>query len=212
MAAKLYTRKIAGTNITASGRTIWHLRWTIFKLALRYPRARLRIIQSCYRALGGGAGARLSAGTHDYDCVFDVEITGMPGKTAIERWYRAQSFLRNHGWGAWFRHTGDWAAASAWHLHIISLPPGLPANPTVLQVGKAYAKAGQKVGKYIDGGYTSTGGHIIATSQVDDYFAHALGLAGQHRAGSDHSWFPANLPRHVFRQVWWPNRYTGSTV
>jgi hypothetical protein len=200
--AVLITRNIAGTTITASRRTIWHLRWTIFKLFLYFPKARLRIIQgTCSHGI-------YSAGTHDFDCVLDVEIIGMPGATDEARWFRAQRFLRNHGWAAWFRHTGTWAARSAWHIHMISIPPGLPANPTPEQIGRAFAKIGLKVGEYIDGGWT-TKGAIVATAQLDDFFRHTFGLKGEHASGADGSWFPANILAQVFRQEWWPNRYRG---
>jgi hypothetical protein len=193
IASSIRTVTIAGQTFKASRRTIWHLRWTIWLLALRHPKARLVIYQPCYH----GGYAR-SSGTHDYDCVFDVWINGLTP-------WRAQRFLRKRGWGAWFRHTGIWAPRSAWHIHMISLPSGLPANPTPAQVGAAYARLGLKVGKYIDGGYTSTG-RTCASSQVDDYYAHALGLAGQHRAGEDRSWFPDNINRTVFHRSLWFRR------
>lgn len=194
-AGTLKTRTIAGATFRCSNRVAWHLRWTIFVLALRHPKARLRIIQTCYNRT-----IAASAGTHDYDAVFDVEIAGLD-------WWTAQRFLRRHGWAAWFRHTGSWSPRDYWHIHMISLPPGLPANPTPLQVGKAYAALGIRVGHYVDGGYT-TRGRVDATSQVDDYYAHALGLSGQHRAGDDHSWFPDNINRTVFRRSQWFNRTT----
>jgi hypothetical protein len=171
----------------------WHLRWTIWLLALRHPKARLVIYQPCYHT-----GVNLSAGTHDYDAVFDVWIIGMDPR-------KAQVFLRRRGWAARFRHTGSWSARSAWHIHMISIPPGLRANPTPAQIGMAYAALGIKVGHFIDGGYT-TSGHVWATSQLDDYFAHALALAGQHRAGSDHSWFPDNINKTVFSRALWFKR------
>jgi hypothetical protein len=191
------TRTLGGVTFRCSNRVWWHLRWTIWLLRLRFPRARLVIFQPCYHQ-----GMRASAGTHDYDAVFDVWIYG--GRLGADPW-RAQRFLRRHGWAAYFRHTGSWAARSAWHIHMISLPPGLPANPTPLEVGRAYARLGIKVGRFIDGGYT-TRGRIDATSQVDDYYAHALGLAGQHRVGEDRSWFPRNINRTVFHRSWWFHR------
>lgn len=193
-AGELRTVTIVGRTFKASRRTIWHLRWTIYVLRLRYPRARLNILQTCYHT-----GVSASAGTHDFDGVFDVWITG--GALGADPW-RAQRFLRAHGWAAWFRHSGTWAERAAWHIHMISLPTGLPADPSPLDVGKAYERLGIKVGRYIDGGYTTTG-RVVATSQVDDYYAHALGLAGQHRVGEDPSWFPRSIDRTVFRRWWW---------
>lgn len=194
-AGTLRTVTIADHTFEASRRTTWHLRWTIYMLKLRHPSARLRIIQTCYNRT-----IAASAGTHDYDGVLDVEIVGLD-------WWKAQAFLRRRGWAAWFRHTGSWAPRSNWHIHMISLPTGLPANPTPLQVGQAYKALGIKVGQYVDGGYT-TRGAVCATSQVDDYYAHALGLSGQHRAGEDTSWFPDNINKTVFRRSLWFNRTT----
>jgi hypothetical protein len=191
------TRTVAGKTFRCSNRTYWHLRWTMFVLRLRFPKARLNIYQGCYHT-----GVAASAGTHDYDCVFDVWITG--GVLGRDHW-RAQHFLRAHGWAAWFRHTGTWAPRSAWHIHMISLPPGLSSNPTPFEIGKAYERLDIKVGRFIDGGYT-TRGHVDASSQVDDYYAHALGLAGQHRAGDDPSWHPKYISRRVFHRSLWFRR------
>lgn len=184
-AGTIRTVTIAGTTFRAARRTIWHLRWTIYVLRLRYPKARLVIYQTCYHT-----GVSASAGTHDFDAVFDVWITG--GVLGRDPW-RAQRFLRRHGWAAWFRHTGSWASRSAWHIHMISLPPGLPANPTPTDVLAAYHRLGIRVGVYVPG-------------QVDDYYAHALGLAGQHHAGDDPSWHPKNITRTAFRRALWFNR------
>lgn len=184
-AGTVKTRTIAGVTFRCSNRTAWHLRWTIFVLSVAHPKARLVIYQTCYHT-----GYRLSAGTHDLDAVFDVWIVG--GKLGADPW-RAQRFLRRLGWAAWFRCTGTWAAKSAWHIHMISLPPGLPANPTAQQVIDAYAALGIKVGVYVPG-------------QVDDYYAHDFGLAGGQRTGADRSWFPDSINKTVFRRRWWLKR------
>lgn len=173
-AGTLAKRTIAGRTFIASNRTAAHLTWTIDELARRHPSAHLTIIQTCYNRT-----IAASAGTHDYDGVFDVEISGLT-------WWQAQRFLRNHGWAAWFRHTGTWADPSSWHIHMCSIPEGLPGNPTVDQIDGAYAQVGIQVGLYVPG-------------QIDDYYAHALGLAGQHRAGSDRSWFPDSINATVYR-------------
>lgn len=192
------TVTIAGVSFEASMRTIWHLRWTIWFLGVRFPLARLRILQTCYHR-----GVDLSAGTHDYDCVLDVWIDG--GVLGRDPW-KAQKVLRRLGWAAWFRHTGPWADRSEWHIHMISLPVGLPAQPSALDVGKAYAALGIVVGEYIDGGYT-TAGRIVATSQVVDYCTfHAEGLAGEHEQNDDPSWHPADFRRTVFRRALWFHR------
>lgn len=191
-------RTVAGVSFRCSNRTYWHLLWTIWWLRVRFPKARLQLLQPCYHV-----GVDASAHTHDFDCVVDVWIVG--GVLGRDPW-RAQKVLRKLGWAAWFRHTGTWAARSAWHIHMISLPSGLPAAPTALDVGKAYAALGIKVGLYIDGGYTTTG-HVTATSQVVDYCTlHAEGLAGEHVQNDDLSWHPADFRTTVFRRAWWFNR------
>lgn len=192
------TRTVAGVTFRCSNRTYWHLRWTQFVLKARFPRARLAIFQPCYHR-----GVAASEGTHDWDAVLDVWIYG--GVLGRDPW-RAQKFLRYHGWAAWFRHTGPWAARSAWHIHMVSLPPGIKtSDPTPGQIGRAYKAIGLKVGKYIDGGLTTTGS-TCATSQVDDYYAHALGLKGEHRAGDDPSWHPKYINRHIFHRSLWFRR------
>lgn len=192
MIARVATRQFGGNTFQCSDRTYKHLVSTRWRLRLRYPFARLVVIQGAY------SNGPLSAGTHSEDCVLDVRITGLPGRTTERRWLKAQSFLRSHGWAAWWRHTGTWAPMSNWHIHMVSLPPGLPAHPTADQVGRAYIKLGTKVGKYIDGGL-STVGKTVATSQVVDYYNHALGLANQHDSGDDTTWFPADINAYVFR-------------
>lgn len=173
-AGTLAPRDICGRTFTASNRTAAHLQTTIAKLAALHPSARLVIIQTCYNQ-----GVAASAGTHDYDGVFDVEIVGLT-------WWQAQRFLRSCGWAAWYRHTGIWADSSAWHIHMCSIPEGLPGNPTIDQIDGAYSHVGIQVGIYVPG-------------QIDDYYAHALGLKGLHRAGDDRSWFPSNINATVYR-------------
>ena len=107
--AEVRTVTIGGKTFRAGMRTIAHLQWTIEQLAKRFPMARLEVIQGSYNS-----GVAASAGTHDFDGVLDVRIVGLD-------WWVAQKFLRQCGWAAWFRHTGDWAAPSAWHIHMISI-------------------------------------------------------------------------------------------
>jgi len=197
LAGTVRTRTVAGVTFRCSNRVYWHLLWTIWVLRMRFPKARLVIFQPCYHT-----GVEASKGTHDYDAVLDVWIYG--GVLGADPW-RAQRFLRRHGWFAWFRHTGTWAARSAWHIHMGSLPPGLPAHPTALDVGKAYAALGIKVGEFIDGGYT-TKGRVVGSSQVVDYFRRAEGLAGQHDQNDDPSWHPKDINKTVFRRRQWFTR------
>lgn len=185
--APLTRVRIANVSFRCTARTAAHLRWTIRQLERRHPGAKLVILQPCYNT-----GVDASAGTHDFDAVLDVQIIGLD-------WWEAQWFLRTCGWAAWFRHTGIWADRDAWHIHMVSLPPGLSSNPTPEQVGQAYVAMGLQVGEYIDGGFT-TRGHVTSTSQVDDYYAHSIGLKGQHRAGLDGSRFPRDINATVFKE------------
>ena len=76
---------IYGTKFKCSKRTAAHLDRTIDRLKRRDKGETLRIIQGSYNT-----GVQASAGTHDYDAVVDVEITGMS-------WYQAQKWLRQNG-------------------------------------------------------------------------------------------------------------------
>lgn len=194
MAMKLVTITFGGKTFQCTTRTRDHLHWTAARLKKRWgPQASIRIIQGSYHH------GPLSAGTHDFDAVVDVRIVGIPGLTKKSRWMRAQTFLRYSGWAAWWRHTGTWANEADWHIHMASIPTGIPdESPTPTMVGAAYRRLGIKVGKYIDGGLTSTG-KTSTTSQIDDYYAHALGLAGQHRAGSDPTPHPSPINAYVFK-------------
>lgn len=179
---------IAGKTIKCSEWTAGHLRYTLNELEQKFPNAKLVIIQPSYNST-----IRASAGTHDWDGVLDVRIEGIP-------WSTAQAFLRGRGWAAWWRHTGTWAPQAAWHIHMATIPPGLSGRPTALQVGQAYARLGIKVGRYIDGGYTTSSPHqVTTTSQIRDYFAHTFGLAGQHTVGADKSWFPSDIASTIYR-------------
>lgn len=163
-----------GHTFEASRRTVAHLDWTIRRLRWRAPWARLVILQTCYHA-----GYRLSAGTHDKDCAFDFMIIGM-------RWPRGQSFLRNAGWAADWRHTGPWADPGSWHYHAISIPPGLAGRTlTPEQALAGFTAVGIVVGSYIP-------------TQVSAYFQRAFGLVGENTPGSDHSYFPGNINKTIY--------------
>jgi len=169
------TTTFGGKTFRASKRTISHLKWTRFRLAARHPRARLRVIQGSYNT-----GVAASAGTHDYDAVLDVEIVGLD-------WLKAQAFLRACGWAAWWRRSGQWSSPNAWHIHMISIPSGLDGSPSEAEILAAYRRLGIRVGRFVPG-------------QVRDYYRRATGLKGQHDPGSDHTWFPPNINKTVFRQ------------
>lgn len=180
MMAPLMSVTMGGKTFKTTRRTHDHLKRTQRALRIRHPRAKLHIIQACYNT-----SIPASAGTHDFDCTFDVEITGIS-------WLQAQMFLRKLGWAAWWRHTGSWEDEQAWHIHMISIPRKLPNNhPTDAQVLAAFVNQGQRVGRFVPG-------------QVSDYYVHAEGLKGQHDPGSDPTWHPKDINATVFRQSWRP--------
>lgn len=172
---RLITVNFGGRVFRCSQVTYANLLATQAYLDKHYPGARLVVIQPCYNT-----GVSASAGTHDFDAVLDVMIIGLP-------WDASQKVLRQCGWAAWWRHTGTWASKTRWHIHMISL---------------AAVKAGCTVGLYIDGGL-STQGRIVASSQVTDYYHHALGLAGQHDSGDDRTWHPRDIDSTVFDYATW---------
>lgn len=117
-AAALVTTTIAGRTFRCTRRTEAHLLWTIQRLAKVHPEARLVIIQTCYNT-----GVEASAGTHDFDAVFDVEIVGLS-------WADAQRFLRVHGWAAWVRQPPTFT----FHIHMVSL--GYPGKVGIFVPGQ----------------------------------------------------------------------------
>jgi hypothetical protein len=170
-------------TIAALDRAQARLNW-LKRRGMVVPWARIVIIQPCYNT-----GVARSAHTHDFDCVLDVQVVGMG-------WARAQRFWRNLGFAAWWRTP---AQGFTNHIHMALIPTGLRGHPTAAQVGQAYQHLGQRVGDYIDGGWTTTSPHRIdATSQIVDYFWHAEGLAGEHFTGYDKSWFPPNIAATVY--------------
>jgi hypothetical protein len=166
---------IAGETFRAGNRTAAHLLWTIEELDRRHPGARLRIIQTCFNI-----GNEASKGTHDKDAVFDVEVVGLT-------WMGGQRFLRVCGWAAWFRPERFKNGKRVWgdHIHMVSIPSGLDNTPSLADVNNALDDLGIEVG-------------IFVPAQIDDYFAHALGLAGEHEPGLDDSFFPDDIKATIF--------------
>lgn len=126
-------------------------------------------------------GVAASAGTHDFDSTWDVYIPGVD-------WWVQQRFFRRNGFGCWYRHP----PLFGYHIHGFTLPPREGES-----ISDDFKVAGIKVGKYVDGGY-STYGRLVTSSQIGDYYNHAFGLSGQHDAGSDRSWFPENIRATIF--------------
>lgn len=98
-------RTTGGKTAKMGRRTAAHLDYTIWRLSVEHPGAVLHVIQSAYNT-----GVPQSAGTHDRDGCLDVYIEGLD-------WWTQQSFLRKHGWAAWYR----FPPAFGRHIHMISL-------------------------------------------------------------------------------------------
>ena len=157
------TVTFGGDTFTAGQATYANLLDTQDRLGHVNPDARIRVLQPCYNT-----GVPASAGTHDLDAVLDLEVVGLG-------WPAAQAFLRGQGWACWWRHTGDWADPSQWHIHAVSL---------------GAVKCGCPVG-------------VFVPAQVFDYGNHALGLAGMHDSGSDPTWHPDDIQATIFRYDQW---------
>jgi hypothetical protein len=136
----------------------------------------ITVIQPCFNTT-----VAASAGTHDYDCCFDLYIPGVS-------WLEQQRFLRANGFACWYRHP----PAFGYHIHGFVLPPQEGSSRS-----DDFKVHGFKVGLYVDGGY-STRGRLVSSSQIEDYYNHAFGLANAHTRGSDRSWFPSNIGRTIF--------------
>lgn len=176
----------SGREVKGSLRTIAHLDRTNERAKKRFG-TNIVVIQPPFNTT-----VRASAGTHDFDCCIDVYIPGVD-------WWTQQRFFRSNGWGGWFRYPPKFG----YHLHIFSLP-----EREGVSISDDFKVHGFKVGKYVDGGY-STYGYELTTSQVLDYYNHAFGLSGMHVAGSDKSWFPKNIEATIFpfkRYAAWQKR------
>lgn len=125
-------------------------------------------------------GVAASVGTHDFDSVWDVHIAGVG-------WWEQQKFFRANGFACWYRHP----PAFGNHIHGFTLPPHSGTPKDDFQV------AGIKVGKWVDGGLSALG-KLIGSSQIEDFYFGAFGLAGQHAAHSDKSWRPSDIPSTIF--------------
>lgn len=145
-------------------------------LAVRKFNSEVEVIQSAFNT-----AIRASAGTHDFDACFDLRIDGVG-------WWDQQRFFRKVGFGCWYRH----APLFGNHIHGFVLP-----NRHGSGISDDYRQSGLKVGKYVDGGW-STVGYRFTSSQIEDYYNHAFGLSGQHARNSDRSWFPSDIESTIF--------------
>lgn len=164
-----------GHTFKASRRTVAWLDWLIADFHVIFPHSRLVMYQSCYNT-----GVSASAGTHDFDAVFDFGFTGTLGRpTTFWRWLRFQRFIRNHCAAGWWRHTGSWSSPSEYHVHCFVLPADLKHFTT-------------EVGEFIDGG-ASQGRPGSSSSQLADYLDGSFGLVGEHSPRTDHTWRPRTI-------------------
>lgn len=166
-------RTLSGKAVVGSLRTIAHLDH-LNTLALKKFGIGIDVFQGPYNT-----DVEASKGTHDFDACLDVRITGVP-------WAAQQAFLRANGAGAYYRTP---AQGFTPHIHYFTLPPREGVS-----VSDDYRVHGFKVGKYVDGGY-STFGRVVASSQIEDYYSHRTALSGH---AHDPSWFPPNIDATIF--------------
>lgn len=167
---------IYGRHPIGSFRTICHMD-RLNRLTYRKWGTGLKIYQPDWNTT-----VSASAGTHDFDACWDIYIPGVD-------WWVAQRFFRRNGFGCWYRRPPSFSPS---HIHGFTLPPREGST-----VGDDFRTHGFKVGIYVDGGY-STRGRLVTSSQLVDYYNHALGLSGQHSRGGDRSWFPNHIPDTIF--------------
>lgn len=173
--AKWSRKTIHGKVVKGSIRHIAHLDQLNNSSKYKFGKS-IEIIQSAWNTT-----IEASAGTHDKDMTVDLYIPGVS-------WWTQQAFFRARGLGCWYRPT-----SSKWsnHIHGFTLPEGSG------DVSDDWANRNFKVGIYVDGGW-STEGKLVTSSQIKDYYYEAFGLSGQHKPGSDKSWFPDDKKATVF--------------
>lgn len=170
----MWSRKTSsGKRVTGSLRTIAHLDH-LDTLAVKKYGKHIVVFQPPYNT-----GVKASAGTHDYDACLDGYIPGVS-------WREQERFFRANGAGAWWRNKSQGFSN---HIHWLVLPPREGKD-----VSDDFRTAGFKVGKYVDGGW-STKGRRFVSSQIADYYDHRTGLTG-HRI--DPSWFPKDIAATIF--------------
>ena len=168
-------RDESGRTVKGSFRTICHLN-RLNNLAVKKFGTGVRVIQPPFNTT-----VPASAGTHDFDACMDLHIPG-------EGWWDQQRFFRANGLGCWYRHPPKFGN----HIHGFTLPP---REGQV--VSDDFAVAGLEVGIFVNGGFSHAGGQVTS-SQIEDYYNHAFGLAGQHDPNSDTSWFPPDIEATIF--------------
>lgn len=175
-----YATKVKWSRTTTGGRAVYgslrSIAWLdhIDSLARKKFGKSVDVIQSAYNT-----GVAASAGTHDLDACYDVQIVGVP-------WLTQQAFFRANGAGAYARVEG-WSTP---HIHLFVLPPVFASG----SVSERYDKAGLEVGKFVDGGLSSEG-RTVGSSQIADYYMHRDATSNHY---IDNSWFPPNIDATVF--------------
>jgi len=164
-----------GKKVVGSLRTIAHLDYLNNLARKRFGRG-LVVIQGPYNTT-----VKASAGTHDYDACLDVSIPGVP-------WLTQQNFFRANGGGAYYR--GPENGFKTKHIHYFTLP----YHAKGVEVSQGYQRTGFKVGRYVDGGW-STAGKRTTSSQIEDYYNRRNALKGHARDGT---WFPPDIDKTIF--------------
>ncbi|CAM3553030.1 hypothetical protein [Nocardioides zeicaulis] len=165
----------SGRTVTGSFRTICHLN-RLNNLAVKKLGTGVSVIQPPFNTT-----VAASAGTHDFDACMDLHVPNVD-------WWAQQRFFRANGLGCWYRHPPKFGN----HIHGFTLPP---REGTV--VSDDFKVHDLEVGVFVNGGFSSEGKQVTS-SQIDDYYQHAFGLAGQHEPNSDTSWFPPDIEATIF--------------
>jgi hypothetical protein len=166
---------IDGRKVKAGFRTLCHMNRLDYRATKQFG-VGITVFQTPF-----STSCAASVGTHDYDDVWDLWIHG------VSAWDQ-QRYFRKSGFACWYRH----APLFSNHIHGFTLPPNY-GGP----VADDFKQAGIKVGKYVDGGF-STQGSLVTSSQIVDYYSRAFGLSGKHGKGSDTSWFPQDIRATIF--------------
>ncbi len=166
-------KTLFGEPVRGSLRAIAHLD-RLNSLAIKRFGRGVTVIQPPFNT-----GVEASEGSHDFDQTFDVWIAVVPGPVQ-ERFFRA------NGGGAYFRTPEQGFTP---HIHFFTLPERQGAD-----VSDDYRSGGFRVGKYVDGGWSTLGARV-ASSQIEDYYTHRTALSGH---AHDPSWFPENIEATIF--------------
>lgn len=173
-------RDTSGRAVTGSLRTIAHLDH-LNTLAVKKFDSGIVVMQPPYNTT-----VPQSEGTHDFDACLDVFIPNVS-------WETQQRFFRANGAGAYYREPPAFTS----HIHYFTLPPREGSD-----VSDDYRSGGFKVGRYVDGGW-STYGRRVASSQIEDYYNHRTALSGH---AHDPSWFPPDIGATIFNLNAYVNR------